>query len=94
MEAKLILQGEKDEEARNTETVVANAHYDDIQLQVLAVTEKEKENTDSLVVMWEKLSELLDVVGSEVARLAGGEEEMNEQADTLQSRSRHHRLAA
>ena len=83
LEAKLIRQGEKDEEARNTETVVANARYDDIQLQVLALTEKEKENTNSLVEMWEKLSERLDVVGSEVARLAGGEEEMNEQADPL-----------
>ena len=51
LEAKLIRQGEKDEEARNTETVVANARYDDIQLQVLALTEKEKENTNSLVEM-------------------------------------------
>jgi hypothetical protein len=83
LEAKLIRQGEKDEEARNTETVVANARYDDIQLQVLALTEKEKENTNSLVEMVDNLSSRLDVVGSEVARLAGGEEEMNEQADQL-----------
>ena len=43
-----------------------------IQLQVLALTEKEKENTNSLVEMVDNLSERLDVVGSEVVKEDAG----------------------
>ena len=67
MDAELIQQREKDEEARNKETVEAKTRYDEIQLQILALTEKEKENTNSLVEMVDNLSEQLNIVGSEVA---------------------------
>ena len=47
---------------------MANARYDEIQLQFLAVTEKEKEKENSLVEMLENLSEWLNVIGSEGER--------------------------
>ena len=71
LDAELIRQREKDEKARNKETVEAKTHYDEIQLQILALTEKEKENTNSLVEMVDYLSEQLNVVGSEVAHWLG-----------------------
>ena len=83
MGEEMILQREKDREARRKDAVETKALSEENQLQILTLMEKEKENTNSLVEMVDNLYERLNVVGSEVARLAGGQEEMNDLAGQL-----------